>query len=138
VEKQTLTESRYGDLPSKFREFAFCLSFKYLLVSPYSCLSFLIARCFVKEKKYNKAINHLQNLSKHQPNSPEPHALIALILANQNFVGDRAKILNLLKKVGLYKRLNFPDTIWISLIQNSLFVVKRQRNSLSRILNMFF
>ena len=126
-----------GTCPVSSEKLLFCLSFKYLLVSPYSCLSFLIARCFVKEKKYNKAINHLQNLTKHQPNSPEPHALIALILANQNFVGDRAKILNLLKKVGLYKDSIFPRPFG-SLIQNSLFVVKRRRNSLSRILNMFF
>lgn len=58
-----------------------------------------LAQCFVAEKKYPKALVNLQNLINRQPTSPEPHALMALILAHQNFVGERSKILGLLKKV---------------------------------------
>ena len=59
-----------------------------------------LIQCFVSEKKYSKALGHLQNLISHQPSSPEPHAMMALILATQNFIGERTKILSLLKKVG--------------------------------------
>ena len=76
-----------------------------------------LAQCFVAEKKYNKALGNLQNLVNHQPSSPEPHALMALILAHQNFVGERSKILSLLKKVRFY--LN------VSILSKGLLIIRR-------------
>lgn len=58
------------------------------------------------EGKYDKANAYLKKLVTLQPKSPEPHALLALILAGTDLVGGRAQILSALKKVrGCYLTL---------------------------------
>uniref|UniRef100_A0A7S2P2D3 Uncharacterized protein n=2 Tax=Leptocylindrus danicus TaxID=163516 RepID=A0A7S2P2D3_9STRA len=57
-----------------------------------------LVQCFVVEGKYDKASTYLKKLVALQPKSPEPHALLALILAGTDLVGERAQILNSLKK----------------------------------------